>query len=122
MTQGVPDCIGVPTHRVTTNAKTLERPRVLASNVGDTGFDSPQESTGKVAVRNKSGAKSGALHDADAILAAHDDPRLLAVIDAWPMLGEAAREAVVRAAGLRPDDMSRGDIRAALETICEQRD
>ena len=35
---------------------------------------------------------------------AGDDPRLLALIDAWPTLSDDARDAIVRLAGLGPDD------------------
>ena len=92
-------------HRVPTNEATPRFRGAASVYVGDTGFDSPHDSAGKVGCRNKTGAHSGARDDADAILAAQDDSRLLAVIDAWPMLSEETRDAIAKLAGNDSDDV-----------------
>lgn len=86
--------------------------------MGDTGFDSPPDSSGKVGDRNKSGAHSGARGDVNAILADQDDPRLAWLIDAWPTMSDDARDAVARLAGLRPDDLNDvGDLTPVLTHV-----
>ena len=44
-----------------------------------------------------------------------DDPRLLALIDAWPKLSDDARDAIVRLAGFAPDDA--GDLDDVAATL-----
>lgn len=73
--------------------------------MGDTGFDSPSDSAGNVGVGGEGGAHSGARGDADAILADQDDPRLMALIAAWPTLADDAKAEILRLAGRRSDDV-----------------
>ncbi len=61
---------------------------------------------GNVVISNQGGAESGAVGARDGVLSVPDDPRLLAVIDAWAMLTKEVREAVVKMAGIRPDDLN----------------
>ena len=49
-------------------------------------------------------AQAGAVGAENGALSIPDDPRLLAVIDAWPMLSEDTRDAIARRAGFDPDD------------------
>ncbi len=83
------------THRATINAKTLEKPRVLAKKMGDTGFDSPPDSAGNVGCRNKSGAHSGA----------RGDSRLVKLIEVWSTLSDDVKGEMLALAGLRPYDV-----------------
>ncbi len=56
-----------------------------------TGFDLPQDSPGKTAVRPEGGAESGAVSG----YLATTDPDLQRVIEAWPALAEPVRRAVL---------------------------
>ncbi len=66
-------------------------------------------------VRNESGAKSGARGDANAILADHDDPRLLGLIEAWQTLADETKAEILTLAGLRPYDLD--DVVAASNVV-----
>ena len=97
-THATPDCGRFETHRVTTNARTLGNPRVLVLYVGDTGFDSPHDFTGKNADRVKCDAESDASSEARGdgdLLLADDDAGLASIVEAWPMLTVDARQAMV---------------------------
>ena len=58
--------------------------------VGDTGFDSPHDLTGKDTDRGRGDAESDASSDAGVILA-DDDAGWSAIVAAWPMLSADAR-------------------------------
>ena len=73
------------------------------------GQNTSTNSSGNPASSETGGAESGAVGDENRVLSIPDDPRLLALIDAWPMLSEVARAAVVRLAGLLPDDLHNVD-------------
>jgi hypothetical protein len=65
--------------------------------VGDTGLEPLTKSTGKSPTSQSSGAESGALVAGEA----QSEPRLSAVVEAWPMLPEAIKAgilAMIRAA------------------------
>lgn len=49
-------------------------------------------------------AQSGAVGAEIEVLSVPDDPRLLALIDAWPTLSDDARDAAARLAGISLDD------------------
>ncbi len=90
------------------NAMTSRNSRGLADQMGDTGFDSPHDSSGKVEGRNKSGAHSGARGDANAILA-DDDAGLALIVEAWPMLSADVRREML--------DLVRGDRPAIASSV-----
>lgn len=48
---------------------------------------------------SKGGAESGAVGAEIGVLSIPDDPRLLGLIDAWPMLSEETRDAIARLVG-----------------------
>lgn len=52
-----------------------------------------------------SAAQSGAIGDVNEVLSIRDDPRLLALTDAWPMLSDEASDAIVRLTGCDPDHL-----------------
>jgi len=70
------------------------------SELAEAGIETSADSGGNLAVSQQGGAESGAV----GVIAVPDDPRLLALIDAWPMLPEDARDAIARLAGIAPDD------------------
>ena len=85
--------------------------------MGDTGFDthahendattdvdSELRRTEQIAF-GPCGAESGAVGAENDALDASDDLRLRWLIDAWPTLGEVTRDAIVKLAGLRSDDV-----------------
>ena len=78
-------------HGCAANAKTPGNPRVLALNVGDTGFDSPHDSSGKNADRERCDAES----DASAEACGDDDAGLALIVKAWPKLSADARRAML---------------------------
>ena len=107
----VPTTGDFETHRVPTNEETPRFRRVTSTQMGDTGFDSPTTEiavtsrdslelwqTEQVAVES-GGAESGAVGAENVVLSVSDDPRLLALIDAWLTLPEDARDAIARLAG-----------------------
>ena len=96
------------THRATINAKTLEKPRVLAKKMGDTGFDSPSYSAGNIANQSRDGAHSGARNHVD-------DTWLARLIDVWPNLSDDVKGEILTLARLRADDVD--DFYEVAETV-----
>ena len=92
-------------HRVTRNEATPRFSGATSINVGDTGFDSPHDSSEKVQSRNKGGANSGVPGDADAILADDGDGWEL-IVEAWPKLSADVRREML--------DLVRGDLTAIV--------
>jgi hypothetical protein len=56
-----------------------------------TGFESPPQNAGKLAIAYRSGAESGALGTDDGRF----DIDLAAVVDAWPTLPDAIKEGIL---------------------------
>src|SRR5690349_1224420 len=69
------------------------------------GQNSSADSSGKAAISETGGAESGAVGDENGFLSIPDDPRLLAVINAWPTLSEDTSEEITRLVGLASDDV-----------------
>ena len=106
--RGTPESGVLETHGVTTNAKTLGNPRVLALNVGDTGFDSLSNSAGNVANQSRDGAHSGARNRLD-------DTALSRLIEVWPNLSDDVKGEILTLARLRADDVD--DFYEVAETV-----
>jgi hypothetical protein len=83
---------------IASKAKTLRNSGGFAENVGDTGFDSPSNSSGNPANPSRDGAHSGARNRVD-------DTWLARLIDVWPGLSDDVRGEILRLAGLRADDV-----------------
>ena len=64
---------------------------VHLDRVEDRGLEQPKDSSEKIEGSNSGGAKSGVIHAPFP----PDDPRLRAIIDAWPTLPESVREAIM---------------------------
>lgn len=93
---------------ITTNAKTLEKPRVPAKNVGDTGFDSPLNSAEKAGFDYSDSAHSSARDRVD-------DSSLARLIEIWPTLDPGVKAKLLTMAELRPDEVDDlNDVAASL--------
>lgn len=64
--------------------------RVLSRKVGPEGLEAFRKSPGKTPLSEKGGAPRGA----HAVSEALNDPRLLALVEAWPTLSESVRELI----------------------------
>ena len=77
--------------------------------IAEAGIETLSNSGGDLAHSQQGGAESGAV----GTIAVSDDPRLLRLIDAWPMLAEDTRNTIARLAADDLDETGDSDDLAA---------